>query len=91
MGGMVPSALSLEQGRGMTYLGGSQGEGDGGQGLEELWRPPGRILGVGAVHQAEEVQNAGRERPLPGAVSASCRGLRAHLMRGCVGAGGFEI
>lgn len=79
---MVPFALSLEQGGGTAYLGGSQGEGDGGQGLEELGRAPGRVLGVHAVHQAEELQNAGRESALPGAVSATCGGLRAHLMRG---------
>lgn len=66
----------------MSYLMGSQGKGDCSQGLEELRGPPGRILGVGAVHKAKELQHAGRESPFPGALSRTCRGLRTHFMRG---------
>lgn len=39
----------------MSYLVASQGEGDCGQGLEELRGPPGWVLGVGAVHEAQEL------------------------------------
>lgn len=65
----------------MSYLVGSQREGDDGQGLEELRGPPGGVLRVGAVHLAQELQHAGRERVLPGAVSKACRGLRGHRVR----------
>lgn len=60
----------------MSYLACSQWEGDDGQGLEELRGPPGRVLGVGAVHLAQELQHAGRELVLPGAISKACWGLR---------------
>lgn len=53
----------------MSYLAGSQREGDCSQCLEELRGPPGRILGVGAVHKAQELQHAGRESPFPGVIS----------------------
>lgn len=72
----------------MSYLMGSQGEGDCSQGLEELWGPPGRILGVGAVHEAKELQHAGWECLFPGAVSRTCRGLTRDTLheRRCMGA-----
>lgn len=66
----------------MSYLVYSQGEGDDGQGLQELWGLPGRVLGVGAVHKAKEMQHTIREGPLPGAVSKTCQGLSIHVMRG---------
>lgn len=79
------SPLSLEYNGGMSYLMCSQGKGDDSQGLQELWRPPGRILGVGAMHKAKEVQHAGREGLFPGTVSTTCLGLRTHSMRGMYG------
>lgn len=60
------------QGSGVSYLVGSQREGDSSQRLEELRGPPGRVLGVGAVHKAKEVQNAGREGLFPGIISGAC-------------------
>lgn len=69
----------------MSYLVHSHREGDCGQGLEELWGPPGWILGVGSVHKAEELQHADGESPLPGAIFRTCRGLKAHFMRGSAG------
>lgn len=56
----------------LSYLWGSHGEGDCGQGLQEFRRPPGWVLGVGAVHQAQEVQHAGRECPLPSVFLTPC-------------------
>lgn len=66
---------------GMPYLLGSQGEGDCGQGLEKLWSPPHRVLGVGAVHQAEELQHTGWECLFPGAIFRTCQGLKTQSMR----------
>lgn len=66
----------------MSYLVYSQGEGDDGQGLQELWGLPGWVLGVGAVHKAKEMQHAVREGPFPGAVSTTCQGLSIHVMKG---------
>lgn len=60
----------------MSYLLGSEGEGGYGQGLEELRGSPRRVLGVGAVHEAEELQHAGWERLCPGAILRTCQGLR---------------
>lgn len=62
----------MGQDSGVSYLVGSQGEGGGSQCLEELWGPPGRVLGVGAMHKAKEVQHAGREGLLPGIISRAC-------------------
>lgn len=66
----------------MSYLVGLHGEGDGGQGLEELWCPPGWILWVGAVHKAEELQHTDWEGLLPGTISTPCQGLKTHDERG---------
>lgn len=55
--------------QGESYLLGFQGESDGRQGLEEVRGSPGWVLGVGAVHQAEELKNTAGECLLPGTVS----------------------
>ena len=55
--------------QGESYLLGFQGESDDGQGLEEVRGPPGWVLRVGAVHQAEELKDIAGECPLQGTVS----------------------
>lgn len=55
--------------QGKSYLLGFQGESDNGHGLEEVRGPPRWVLGVGAVHQAEELEDTAGECLLPGAVS----------------------
>lgn len=83
---MAPLAPAFTgAGQWVSYLVGSQGEGDGSQGLQELRGAPGRVLGVGAMHQAEELKHAGRESLFPGVVSITYWGLRVHLMRGVCG------
>lgn len=55
--------------QGESYLLCFQGESDDGHGVEEVRGPPCWVLGIGAVHQAEELKNTAGECLLQGTVS----------------------